>query len=94
MFAVPFESDGTEFQCTVWKALTEIPFGEIRSYAEIAKAVGKPKAVRAVGTANGANRIPIIIPCHRVLTSSGELGGYGGGLSVKRALLAREGIEL
>lgn len=94
VFSVAFEADGTEFQCRVWQALTEIPFGEIRSYAEIAKAVGKPKAVRAVGSANGANRLPIVIPCHRVLTSSGELGGYGGGLNVKRALLAREGVEL
>jgi O-6-methylguanine DNA methyltransferase len=94
VFSVPYESEGTEFQCRVWEAVAAIPFGEIRSYAEIASAVGRPKAVRAVGAANGANRLPIVIPCHRVLTSGGELGGYGGGLNVKRALLSREGIEL
>lgn len=94
VFSVNYEADGTPFQCEVWKALTEIPFGEVRSYAEIAKVIGKEKAVRAVGAANGANPIPIIIPCHRVLTSDGTLGGYGGGLDVKRALLAREGILL
>lgn len=94
VFSVPYESEGTEFQCRVWEAVAAIPFGEIRSYAEIARAVGRPKAVRAVGAANGANRLPIVIPCHRVLTSGGELGGYGGGLNVKRALLSREGIEL
>lgn len=94
VFSVPYESEGTEFQCRVWEAVAAIPFGEIRSYAEIAREVGRPKAVRAVGSANGANRLPIVIPCHRVLTSGGELGGYGGGLNVKRALLSREGIEL
>jgi O-6-methylguanine DNA methyltransferase len=94
VFATPYEAEGTAFQCEVWKAVAGIPFGEIRSYAEIAAEVGRPKAVRAVGAANGANRLPILIPCHRVLTSGGELGGYGGGLSVKRALLSREGIDL
>lgn len=94
VFTLPYEAEGTEFQCTVWKALTEIPFGEVRSYAEIAQQVGHPKAVRAVGAANGANRLPIVIPCHRVVTSARTLGGYGGGLSAKRALLSREGIDL
>jgi O-6-methylguanine DNA methyltransferase len=94
VFTVPYEAEGTEFQCKVWQALTEIPFGEVRSYAEIARQVGRPKAVRAVGAANGANRLPIVIPCHRVVTSARTLGGYGGGLSAKRALLSREGIDL
>jgi O-6-methylguanine DNA methyltransferase len=94
VFTVPYEAEGTEFQCAVWQALTEIPFGEVRSYAGIAQRVGRPKAVRAVGAANGANRLPIVIPCHRVVTSAGTLGGYGGGLNAKRALLSREGIDL
>jgi methylated-DNA-[protein]-cysteine S-methyltransferase len=93
-FSVPWEMDGTEFQCAVWKVLTEIPYGETRSYAEIAKKLGKPLAVRAVGAANGANPIPIIVPCHRVLNSSGKLGGYSAGLDVKRALLVKEGVIL
>lgn len=94
VFSVAYEAEGTAFQCAVWKELANIPFGEIRSYAQIAESLGKPKAVRAVGAANGANPLPIIIPCHRVLAADGSLCGYGGGIEVKRALLAREGIEL
>jgi len=81
---------GTEFQLAVWKALQRIPYGETRSYAEIARAIGRPAAVRAVGAANGANPIPIVIPCHRVVGSNGSLTGFGGGLETKRWLLALE----
>ncbi len=89
-FTVPTELHGTPFQLDVWNALAAIPFGETRSYADIARAVGKPKAFRAVGLANGANPLPIVIPCHRVIASGGKLGGYGGGLDAKRRLLAFE----
>jgi len=81
---------GTSFQKKVWLQLTKIPYGETRSYAEIARAVGHPKAFRAVGSANGANPIPLIAPCHRVIESSGGLGGFGHGLPMKRRLLALE----
>jgi AraC family transcriptional regulator of adaptative response/methylated-DNA-[protein]-cysteine methyltransferase len=74
----------------VWRALQTIPFGETRSYEDIARAVGSPKGVRAVGRANGLNRIAIVIPCHRVVNKSGDLGGYGGGLWRKRRLLHME----
>jgi AraC family transcriptional regulator of adaptative response/methylated-DNA-[protein]-cysteine methyltransferase len=90
-FTVPLLTDGTEFQERVWAALREIPYGETRSYEEIAQAIGNPKAVRAVGSANGANRIPIVIPCHRVVRADGTLGGYGGELWRKRFLLRLEG---
>ncbi|MBI5084721.1 MAG: methylated-DNA--[protein]-cysteine S-methyltransferase [Acidobacteria bacterium] len=93
-FSVQFELEGTEFQCRVWEALSYIPFGELRCYGDIAEAIGKPKAVRAVGAANGANPLPIFVPCHRVIGADGTLTGYAAGLDVKRALLAREGIEL
>ena len=93
-FDVPLEPRGTDFQRAVWKALTKIPFGEVRSYADIAMAVGKPKAVRAVGAANGANPIALIIPCHRVIGSNGSLIGYGGGLPRKKWLLAHESRQL
>ncbi len=89
-FSVPLEYPGTEFQARVWKALLDIPYGETRSYEDVARAVGSPGAVRAVGSANGKNRIAIIIPCHRVVNKSGELGGYGGGLWRKRRLLDLE----
>jgi AraC family transcriptional regulator of adaptative response/methylated-DNA-[protein]-cysteine methyltransferase len=89
-FSVPVEYPGTEFQTRVWKALLGIPYGETRSYEDIARAVGSPGAVRAVGSANGKNRIAIVIPCHRVVNKSGELGGYGGGLWRKRRLLDLE----
>jgi methylated-DNA-[protein]-cysteine S-methyltransferase len=80
----------TTFQKAVWKATSTIPFGETRSYAWIARAIQNPKSVRAVGQALGANPLPIIIPCHRVVNSSGALGGFGGGLMMKKKLLALE----
>jgi len=89
-FTVPLVTPGTPFEERVWNALLEIPYGETRSYEEMARAVGSPKAVRAVGRANGRNPIAIVIPCHRVLNKSGELGGYGGGLWRKRRLLEIE----
>jgi O-6-methylguanine DNA methyltransferase len=89
-FTVPLQAPGTVFQESVWKALLKIPYGEMRSYANIASAIDHPDAVRAVGRANGDNRIAIIIPCHRVVGSDGELTGYGGGLWRKEYLLAME----
>lgn len=89
-FDLPLSPRGTVFQEAVWKALTEIPFGETWSYGQLAKHIGKPKASRAVGAANGVNPIPVIIPCHRVIGSSGKLTGFGGGLDTKRFLLALE----
>jgi methylated-DNA-[protein]-cysteine S-methyltransferase len=86
-FDFPLEPKGTPFQQSVWSELLKIPFGETRSYLQIAKAIGQPAATRAVGTANGANPIPIIIPCHRVIGSNGKLTGYGGGLEMKSRLL-------
>jgi methylated-DNA-[protein]-cysteine S-methyltransferase len=91
-FDLPLELVGTPFQKDVWSALAEIPYGKTISYAELASMVGRPTAFRAVGQANGANPIPIILPCHRVLASGGRIGGYGGGLAMKRQLLAIEGI--
>lgn len=82
---------GTPFQLAVWNELREIPYGETRSYSDIARAVGRPEAVRAVGAANGANPIGIIVPCHRVIGSDGSLTGFGGGLELKRKLLRLEG---
>ncbi|WP_428265900.1 methylated-DNA--[protein]-cysteine S-methyltransferase [Haliangium sp.] len=82
---------GTPFQRRVWDALTEIPYGVTISYGELAGRLGQPKAVRAVGAANGRNPLPIVIPCHRVIGADGSLTGFGGGISVKRALLAVEG---
>jgi AraC family transcriptional regulator of adaptative response/methylated-DNA-[protein]-cysteine methyltransferase len=89
-FTVPIDAPGTPFEMRVWDALCRIPFGETRAYADIAVAVGSPAAVRAVGRANGLNRIAIVIPCHRVVNKNGELGGYGGGLWRKRRLLHLE----
>jgi len=91
-FTVPLETRGTPFQEKVWAALRTIPYGETWSYADLAKSIGNPAAVRAVAKANGDNRISILIPCHRVIGSDGELTGYGGGLWRKRALLEREGV--
>ena len=92
---VPIElAGGTDFQRAVWRELQKIPYGRTVSYGEIAVRLGKPGAMRAVGGANGANPLPIIIPCHRVVAASGGLGGYGGGLDVKRALLRLEGVTL
>ena len=89
-FSVPLDITGTEFQNKVWRALRSIPFGETRSYGELAAQIGAPKASRAVGAANGRNPIPIILPCHRVIGSSGSLTGFGGGLPMKKQLLAHE----
>jgi len=91
---VPIDVRGTAFQEAVWQELRKIPLGETRSYAEIAAAVGKPGAVRAVGTANGSNPVSVLVPCHRVIRSDGSLGGYGGGLENKKKLLAAEGVTL
>jgi methylated-DNA-[protein]-cysteine S-methyltransferase len=85
---------GTEFQRRVWRALCEIPYGAVRNYGDIARAVGQPGAARAVGQANGCNPLPIVVPCHRVIASNGTIGGYSGGLSIKHRLLALEGAEL
>jgi methylated-DNA-[protein]-cysteine S-methyltransferase len=89
-FAVTLDVDGTPFQRTVWNALLTIPFGETRSYGQIARQIGKPRAVRAVGAANGRNPVSIIAPCHRVIGATGELTGFAGGLDVKARLLALE----
>jgi methylated-DNA-[protein]-cysteine S-methyltransferase len=90
-FDLPLELGGTEFQQNVWRALQTIPYGEIRTYGQIAAQIGAPRAVRAVGAANGRNPIPIVVPCHRVIGASGNLVGFGGGLDWKRFLLALEG---
>jgi AraC family transcriptional regulator of adaptative response/methylated-DNA-[protein]-cysteine methyltransferase len=89
-FSLPLDFPGTEFQVKVWKALLGIPYGETRSYEDIARKLGSPGAVRAVGHANGQNRIGIVIPCHRVVNKNGDLGGYGGGLWRKKRLLELE----
>jgi len=91
-FDVPLDLHGTEFQMSVWKELLKIPYGEVRSYKDIAEAIGRNNAYRAVGMANNRNPIPIIIPCHRVIGNSGDLVGYGGGIDIKRKLLELEGI--
>ncbi len=92
-FALALDPSGTDFQRKVWSALMTIPFGETRSYAEIARQIGNPRAVRAVGAANGRNPLSIVAPCHRVLGSNGALTGFAGGLDVKARLLALEGGE-
>ncbi len=89
-FDLPLAPRGTPFQLAVWRALGAIPYGATTSYGAIAARIGRPQAVRAVGAANGANPLPIIVPCHRVIGSDGRLVGYGGGLPIKRALLALE----
>jgi O-6-methylguanine DNA methyltransferase len=91
VFRVPLDMQGTDFQLAVWKELSKIPFGETRSYRQVAECVGRPKAVRAVGAANGSNPVAIIVPCHRVIGSGGKLTGYGGGLPLKKRLLELEG---
>ncbi|MCW3797425.1 methylated-DNA--[protein]-cysteine S-methyltransferase [Sphingomonas sp. BN140010] len=91
---LPIDVEGSSFQQRVWAELRRIPPGETRSYADIAAAVGQPGAVRAVGTANGANPVAVLVPCHRVIRSDGSLGGYAGGLDRKRKLLAAEGVQL
>ncbi len=92
-FSLKFDPVGTDFQKDVWNALSTIPFGQTRSYAQIAQQVGRPKAVRAVGAANGKNPISIIVPCHRVIGSNGKLTGFAGGLEVKATLLELESAE-
>lgn len=89
-FTLPLAPRGTTFQQAVWQALCDIPYGETRSYGDIARAIGKPSAVRAVGAANGRNPLSIIIPCHRVIGQNGSLTGYAGGLPIKQALLTLE----
>lgn len=89
-FDLPLELTGTEFQISVLKALQQIPYGETVSYGEVAKRIGRPKAMRAVGAANGRNPIPIVVPCHRVIGSSGDMTGFGGGIDTKEALLRLE----
>ena len=91
---IPWRVAGTDFQRQVWTALTQIPAGETQTYAGLAARIGRPTAVRAVGLANGANPIGIVIPCHRVIGSGGALTGYGGGIERKRWLLAHEGATL
>lgn len=91
-FQLPLNPKGTDFQRLVWAALRTIPYGEARSYGEIARQIGRPKASRAVGMANHRNPIAIFIPCHRVIGSDGKLVGYGGGLDIKEQLLKLEGV--
>lgn len=93
-FDVPLALEGTDFQRRVWNALRGIPYGETISYLQLAERIGNPKAVRAVGLANGSNPIPVIVPCHRVIGSDGSLTGFGGGLSTKKKLLELESRQL
>jgi methylated-DNA-[protein]-cysteine S-methyltransferase len=93
-FELPLVLEGTEFQLRVWRNLQIIPYGETVSYGQLAKRIGSPDAARAVGLANGSNPIPIIIPCHRVIGSNGDLTGFGGGLPIKKKLLALESRQL
>jgi AraC family transcriptional regulator of adaptative response/methylated-DNA-[protein]-cysteine methyltransferase len=93
-FKTPLHLLGSPFQKSVWEALKKIPYGETRSYAEISAAIKKPSAFRAVANANGANKIAIVIPCHRVINSNGEIGGYGGGVSRKKWLIDHEAVEI
>ncbi|MFM2301624.1 MAG: hypothetical protein RLZZ84_1360 [Pseudomonadota bacterium] len=88
---IPLDVKGTAFQEAIWRELRRIPAGETRSYAQLAAAAGKPKAVRAAGSANGANNVAVLIPCHRVIRTDGSLGGYAYGTEIKRQLLAKEG---
>lgn len=90
-FDLPLGAQGTVFQQSVWSALAEIPYGELRSYRDIAHTIGNPAAVRAVGAANGRNPLPIVVPCHRVIGSNGTLTGFAGGLDAKKFLLQLEG---
>jgi len=85
---------GTEFQRRVWQAIAKIPAGQVISYAELARRAGRPRAIRAAAQACGANPVPLLVPCHRVVASDGGLGGFGGGLPLKRKLLAREGLPV
>jgi len=91
-FSLPLHLSGSAFQVSVWRYLAGIPFGETRSYGQIAATLGRPRASRAVGAANGSNPLPIILPCHRVLGATGALTGFGGGLATKAYLLRHEGV--
>ena len=93
-FSVPLSMHGTPFQMAVWAALRAIPYGETRSYGELAAQIGRPRACRAVGMANHVNPLPILVPCHRVLGADGRLTGYAGGLNVKEFLLKLEGAHV
>jgi len=93
-FDLPLAPRGTPFQQRVWQALLTIPFGVVRTYGDVARDIGQPLAMRAVGQANGRNPLPIVIPCHRVIAGDGTIGGFSSGLHVKHRLLALEGIEL
>ncbi len=93
-FDLPLKPEGTPFQKSVWQALMEIPYGATISYGELAERIGSPGASRAVGTANGANPLPIVVPCHRVIGSDGSLTGYSGGMAVKTMLLALESDQM
>ena len=93
-FDFPLDLSGTDFQVAVWRELLQIPYGQTRTYGEIAKKLGKPRAARAVGMANHDNRIPIVVPCHRVVGHDGSLTGYAGGLHMKRQLLEIETRKL
>ena len=89
-FSVPLDLRGTEFQLATWRELCRIPYGETRSYGDVARSLGRPLAFRAVGMANHSNPVALIVPCHRVIASDGALGGFGGGLDLKRRLLEHE----
>jgi methylated-DNA-[protein]-cysteine S-methyltransferase len=91
-FSLPLHLHGTPFQIQIWKALQKIPHGKTWSYQQLAMEAGNPRAMRAAGSANGRNPLPIIIPCHRVIRKNGDIGGYSSGLSIKKWLLAHEGI--
>ena len=93
-FDLPLAAQGTAFQHSVWNALGDIPYGQLRSYRDIARAIGNPAAVRAVGAANGRNPLPIVVPCHRVIGSNGSLTGFAGGLEAKTFLLELEGCQV
>ena len=93
-FTIPLDLRGTEFQLKCWRALLDIPYGETRSYRDLARVIGHPQAFRAVGMSNNRNPIAIIVPCHRVIAADGSLCGYGGGLDIKRKLLDLESAEL
>lgn len=93
-FSLPLRPEGTQFQCRVWEALADIPYGAVISYRELAARVDSPRGFQAVGQANGRNPLPILIPCHRVIAANGGLGGYSGGLENKRFLLELEGVRI
>jgi methylated-DNA-[protein]-cysteine S-methyltransferase len=93
-FSIPLDLRGTEFQLKCWRALLDIPYGETRSYGDLARAIGHPQAFRAVGMSNNRNPIAIVVPCHRVIAADGSLCGYGGGLDIKRKLLDLERAKL